>query len=69
MNTNKYPSVSRFANRSRDLFKSSILKGRCIYSHVAQLVERLAVNQNVTGSSPVVRATIYSRKLYDWFVL
>lgn len=27
-----------------------------IYSFVAQLVERLAVNQDVTGSSPVGRA-------------
>ena len=27
------------------------------YSRIAQLVERLTVNQNVAGSSPAVRAT------------
>ena len=36
--------------------KMSIKFFNIIYSCVAQLVERLAVNQNVTGSNPVTRA-------------
>lgn len=30
------------------------------YSDIAQLVERLAVNQDVTGSSPVVGAKLFA---------
>ena len=46
--------ISSIISAEEDWFDSN--KRFKIYSPIAQLVERLAVNQYVTGSSPVGRA-------------